>query len=296
LLTIKEPKFNLFNGSSFRKLTTETISDVAIGPIYFMKGIQLGSNSYSLITIDELRQYRKILVKFKNLNLQTEKEREGIDKQRLNIPFRLSPNMFKISNDGKALFSAGHWDNSFKITSLDQNISNEQSVLEHKSRVTCVSLTENVLVTGSVDTSILVWKIVGKKNLSYKIKENKYPPIVLSGHSAEITTVEADYDLDICISGSSDGQCLMYNLKKGEFINQIFHPNKLPIDKILISKLGCFIIYSKGDFFIRVYNFQGTLLCSKNINEHLNDMVISPKGDYFITGGKKRNDIYQIYI
>jgi len=163
LLTIKEPKFNLFNGSSFRKLTTETISDVAIGPIYFMKGIQLGSNSYSLITIDELRQYRKILVKFKNLNLQTEKEREGIDKQRLNIPFRLSPNMFKISNDGKALFSAGHWDNSFKITSLDQNISNEQSVLEHKSRVTCVSLTENVLVTGSVDTSILVWKIVGKK-------------------------------------------------------------------------------------------------------------------------------------
>jgi len=53
-----------------------------------------------------------------------------------------------------------------------------------------------------------------KKNLSYKIKENKYPPIVLSGHSAEITTVEADYDLDICISGSSDGQCLMYNLKK----------------------------------------------------------------------------------
>jgi len=85
---------------------------------------------------------------------------------------------FVVTNDGKMIISCGHWDNSFKCTIIESSkqtqvhyheialwiiITDEflQSITKHKDIVTCLALGEDgkTLITGSKDTTLLVWEI-----------------------------------------------------------------------------------------------------------------------------------------
>lgn len=59
------------------------------------------------------------------------------------------------------LISGGHWDNTVKIVPVDHP-THVQSLFGHKDKITCLCLTEDgkFLVTGSDDTTVLVWHMI----------------------------------------------------------------------------------------------------------------------------------------
>ena len=73
------------------------------------------------------------------------------------------PSLFAASPDGRLLYSCGHWDNSFKVTSIDERTGKPgkclQTLTQHQDVVTCLTVSEDgmVLVTGSSDTLIKIW-------------------------------------------------------------------------------------------------------------------------------------------
>ena len=57
--------------------------------------------------------------------------------------------------------------------------------------------------------------------------------------------VTVESGLDICISGSNDGTCIIHNLRRGIYLRSLYHPNNHPISLVAVSTHGYIAYYSK---------------------------------------------------
>ncbi|XP_071443766.1 neurobeachin-like protein 1 [Hetaerina americana] len=164
----------------------------------------------------------------------------------------LSSQMFAVSNDGKLLYSVGHWDSSLHVYSLSRNKTIAHAI-RHFDIVTCVALDEcgSYLITGSRDTTCVVWDISGfgvggnmgagssgsidmgaggpfgggsSSNMgqSTGISGAALVPVhTLHGHDAPVTCVAILTQLDIAASGSMDGTVNVYTIQEGQYIRTL---------------------------------------------------------------------------
>ncbi|KAJ6243295.1 beige/beach-related [Anaeramoeba flamelloides] len=79
-------------------------------------------------------------------------------------------NYFTILNDGKTLISCGFFDSNFRLINL-KNPNQTKTINFHKNVVTCLKYdyNGNILVTGSLDSTVCIWKV------SFKKKTEKNP-------------------------------------------------------------------------------------------------------------------------
>jgi WD40 repeat protein len=185
--------------------------------------------------------------------------------KKIGAPFaqdlKLSSNQFACLKNGALLLSCGHWDSSIKCTWMD-NVHPVQSLNKHKDLVTCLALGVDgkLFVSGSKDTTVLVWEIIYQKGLPVRVDEN--PMHILYGHDDEITCIAVDVGLDVCVSGSNDGSCIIHNLRQGTYLRTIFHPQKHPISIVAISPNGNIIFYSKVRAASEISVFSNSMLAS----------------------------------
>ncbi|EFA75292.1 BEACH domain-containing protein [Heterostelium album PN500] len=211
-------------------------------------------------------------------------------KRRIGLPFAndvtISQNCFAVTNDGRYVISCGHWDNSFKLSFTD-NAKLIQSVIKHKDIVTCLAWSSDgqTLITGSRDTTLMVWNLSSHKSAVPKFEN--VPTHILYGHDDEVTCVDLNIELDICISGSKDGTCIIHNLRRGEYVRTISLPKQSPVSKCSISNQGHIVIYSQADLVIYLYSINGQLLKSVDTHERLHSIIISRDSEYLISGGDK---------
>lgn len=223
--------------------------------------------------------------------------------RRLGIPFAqdmlITSNCFEVMgpsfSSGRAsgettIFSCAHWDPSFKCVALSQTPTTGtviQSVWRHKDTVTCLALCEDnhTLVTGSRDTTIMVWDLVVQS-------DSRQPPIapnprhILFGHDDEVVCLAVRSDLDMVVSGSKDRTVIVHTLRQGRYVRTIRHPNKGRIDLVAIDDDGHIIMYSKDDLTLHAFTVNGTHLASVDTNERLHCMRVD--GTFLVTGGEKR--------
>eukprot|EP00026_Physarum_polycephalum_P000200 Phypoly_transcript_00200.p1 GENE.Phypoly_transcript_00200~~Phypoly_transcript_00200.p1 ORF type:complete len:1988 (-),score=255.41 Phypoly_transcript_00200:62-5914(-) len=210
-------------------------------------------------------------------------------RRRVGVPFARdiapSPICFAVTNDGRAILSCGHWDNSFKISNAESS-KLIQSVAKHKDIVTCLALGSDnqTLVTGSRDTTLMVWDIISKGS---GIKVEEVPRHILYGHDDEITCVAVNVELDIAVSGSKDGTCVVHSLREGEYVRTINLPKASPVNLVAISPQGYIVVYSQTDLVIYLYSINGKLLKTSEESERLNHILITRDSEYLITGGEK---------
>ena len=131
--------------------------------------------------------------------------------------------LFAASADGKLVFSCGHWDYSFKATTVD-TCKLIQSVWHHRDVVSCLAVTSDFgdqhwLVTGSRDCTVMVWELLTEKSETAPI--NPQPLHVLYGHDDVVTTVALNAELDIVVSGSEDGTIIIHTLRTGAYLRSI---------------------------------------------------------------------------
>ncbi len=112
--------------------------------------------------------------------------------------------MVRLSADGRVLFTAGLWDNSIRTGRVNQHeIIPLGVVYQHKNVVTCMELDGKFLGTVGRDTTVVIWKLLRKSGECMGLKP--HPSAILYGHNSEVTCVALSQELDIVVSGSTEG-------------------------------------------------------------------------------------------
>ena len=143
------------------------------------------------------------------------------ERGRLGAPFahdvEARPALFAVSPDGRFLYTAGHWDRSFRVLALD-TFRQVQAVVAHDDAVTCLALAEDgrTLVTGSRDTTLMTWEVDPATGAVGRV-----PLQVLHGHDSEVTAVAVNADHDLVASGSRDGTCIVYTMRGGQYVRTL---------------------------------------------------------------------------
>ena len=128
---------------------------------------------------------------------------------------------FATTADGLFSFACGFEDHSFVIWDVT-NSSVLSTVKQHQDVVSCLALDENVekhkaiLVTGSYDKSVMVWRV----NM-HNDKIDIHPVHVLENQLAAITCVDISMKSGIIVCCSLDGIVNVYNSSTGDHYHML---------------------------------------------------------------------------
>jgi WD40 repeat protein len=196
------------------------------------------------------------------------------------------------------LISCGNWENSFQVISLNDGRM-LQSIRQHKDVVSCVAVTScgSILVTGSYDTTVMVWEVVRAKTPDKRIRItpsemprkdyviSETPFHILCGHDDIITCLYVSVELDIVISGSKDGTCVFHTLREGRYVRSLSHPSGGSFSKLVASHHGRILFYADDDLSLHLYSINGKHLTSSESNGRLNCIELSSCGEFLVCAG-----------
>ncbi|KAL2459002.1 hypothetical protein Fot_55288 [Forsythia ovata] len=193
------------------------------------------------------------------------------------------------------LISCGNWENSFQILSLSDGRL-VQSIRQHKDVVSCVAVTGSMLVTGSYDTTIMVWEVLRvkapEKRSRSTLPEKDYvvaetPSHILCGHDDIITCLYASSELDVVISGSKDGTCVFHTLREGRYVRSLRHPSGCPLSKLVACRHGWVVLYADDDLSLHLYSINGKHIATSESNGRLSCLELSSCGEFLVCAGEQ---------
>jgi hypothetical protein len=131
----------------------------------------------------------------------------------------LSSKLFVLIPELKLLCTAGHWENSLLVTSTDTGRL-IQAINLHSDVVTCLATTSDFgthfLASGSRDCTVIIWA-----NISTGKDEVLSNPRVLYGHDDTVNAVVINAQLNVVVSGSSDGTVMVHSLRDYSYVRSI---------------------------------------------------------------------------
>ncbi|KAJ6248752.1 beige/beach-related [Anaeramoeba flamelloides] len=187
-------------------------------------------------------------------------------------------NCFVYSHKYKLFFTSGFCDHSFKIFNIE-NTKLIQSVVQHYGVVTCLNVHRDYLATGSTDITVKIWKIGKTITKPYQI---------LYGHNDQITCVNINQDLDIVVSGSKNGNCLIHSLRTGKYYRNLtksYNENSnTNIKKNLITSDGKIIVYQENENsnVISCFSINGKLLFENKLKNKIIDFKLNFNHQFLI--------------
>lgn len=174
----------------------------------------------------------------------------------------LHANLFVVTQDGKHIVSGGHWDNSLRIFATHKT-RYVASVVRHIDIVTCVAACGHYLMSGSRDTTSIIWDVSSSMTQLKAVQ-------VLAGHDKSVKCVSLSAELDMAVSGSEDGLVNVYSIKEGQFLRSLKPPSQqmdFVVSRLTLSLQGHVVIggHSRDMHSLHVYTMNGRLLQSKMV-------------------------------
>ncbi|XP_030605793.1 neurobeachin-like protein 2 isoform X4 [Archocentrus centrarchus] len=205
----------------------------------------------------------------------------------------ISAQVLVVSNDGRLLFSGGHWDCSLRVTQLGKG-KLVGRICRHIDVVTCLALDlcGIYLISGSRDTSCIVWQVLQQGGFSSGLSPR--PVQILCGHDQEVTCVAISTELDMAVSGSKDGTVIVHTVRRGQFLRTLRPPNDscIPaqISKLQVGMEGHIVVQTsleersnrKGKYSVYVYSVNSRLLSSFTMEEQVTALHLV--SEYVILG------------
>ncbi|CAG8756847.1 5368_t:CDS:2, partial [Acaulospora morrowiae] len=224
-------------------------------------------------------------------------------KSHFNTPFcydaEITPKCFACSKDGKVVLSAGHWDNTFKVSNTETSRT-VASISGHDDIVTAVAISEDgrIVVSGSRCSNLLSWKV----NLTHDNEFLEIEPVPMQayyGHDDEINCIVVNAEHDILISGSKDRTCIVHSLRNANYIRTLRPLDDIEssIEFICITKDANIVLYTeiKDEYFLHTYSINGKLLNFIKINEKLVHIISAHDRNLIITSSDRgRICIYDV--
>ncbi|KAJ5071298.1 beige/beach-related [Anaeramoeba ignava] len=181
----------------------------------------------------------------------------------------------------KYLISCGFNDNSFKMIDIE-NSKIIQIISKHQDIVNCLSLDSKYFVTGSKDTTVIVWEFDLNEE---KVKEN--PKYIFFEHEKEVKSVAISAEYDVVLSGSIDGELIFHSLNKGKYIQSMILSDHQPISIIKISKEGNIITFSENSNILRLFTINGYLIKEVQSSQNIYSISITQDSNFIFLGGEK---------
>ncbi|CAN1188896.1 BEACH domain-containing protein C2 [Linum perenne] len=182
-----------------------------------------------------------------------------------------------ITYDNEVI-TGGHADNSIKLISPDGAKTLETAV-GHCAPVTCLALSSdsNYLVTGSRDTTVLLWKIhrassrirsmtdqatnsgTPTSGSNSSTDKNRQPRIegpihVLRGHHREILCCSVSSDLGIVVSCSESSDLLLHSIRRGRLVRRLVG---VEAHAVCLSPEGIILVWNKIERNISTFSVNG---------------------------------------
>ncbi|KAF9687750.1 hypothetical protein SADUNF_Sadunf02G0125400 [Salix dunnii] len=187
-----------------------------------------------------------------------------------------------ITHD-KEIITGGHADNSIKLISAD-SAKTLETAIAHCAPVTCLalSLDGNYLVTGSRDSTVLLWKMhrastlspssisepstgtgtppAASSTLTINLAEKNRqqhiegPIHVLRGHHREILCCCVSSDLGIVVSCSQSSEVLLHSIRRGRLIRRL---SGVEAHSVCLSPEGVVMTWNKCQNSLNTYTLNG---------------------------------------
>lgn len=183
----------------------------------------------------------------------------------------------------KEIITGGHADNSIRLISSD-GAKTLETAYGHCAPVTCLGLSpdSNYLVTGSRDTTILLWRIhralVSHSNVvsehstgtgtlsptsnssSHLIEKNRRrriegPIQVLRGHRSEIISCCVNSNLGIVVSCSHSSDVLLHSIRRGRLIRRL---DGVEAHIVCLSSEGVVMTWNESQHSLSTFTLNGT--------------------------------------
>ncbi|XP_027788340.2 neurobeachin-like protein 2 isoform X2 [Marmota flaviventris] len=193
-----------------------------------------------------------------------------------------------VAPDGRLLFSGGYWDGSLRVTALPRGkLLNQLSC--HLDIVTCLALDTCgiYLISGSRDTTCMVWRLLQQGGLSPK------PVQVLYGHEAAVSCVAISTELDMAVSGSEDGTVIIHTIRRGQFVAALRPPGATlpgPVSHLALGSEGQIVVQSSAwerpgaqvTYSLHLYSVNGRLRASLPLAEQPTALAVTE--DFVLLG------------
>ncbi|KAJ9171294.1 hypothetical protein P3X46_014682 [Hevea brasiliensis] len=183
----------------------------------------------------------------------------------------------------KEIITGGHVDNSIKLVSSD-GAKTLETAIGHCAPVTCIALSpdSNYLVTGSRDTTVLLWKIhraftshsssmsepssgAGTPTSTSSTAANVFadksrrhriegPIHVLRGHHREILCCCVSSDLGIVVSCSLSSDVLLHSVRSGRLIRRLVD---IEAHAVSLSSEGVVLTWNKSQHTLCTFTLNG---------------------------------------
>ncbi|KAI5428885.1 BEACH domain-containing protein C2 [Lathyrus oleraceus] len=183
----------------------------------------------------------------------------------------------------REIITGGHADNSIRLISSD-GAKTLETAYGHCAPVTCLGLSpdSNYLVTGSRDTTVLLWRIhrilVSHSNVvsehstgtdtrsptsnssSHLIEKNRKrriegPIQVLRGHRSEIISCCVNSNLGIVVSCSHSSDVLLHSIRRGRLIRRL---DGVEAHIVCLSSEGVVMTWNESQHTLSTFTLNGT--------------------------------------
>ncbi|KAK8635516.1 hypothetical protein V6N13_004250 [Hibiscus sabdariffa] len=217
----------------------------------------------------------------------------------------------------KEVITGGHVDNSIKLLSSD-GAKTIETAFGHCAPVTCLALSpdSNYLVTGSRDTTVLLWRIhrvsisgssstseatadtgtstsasvlantVAEQNRKHRIEG---PIHVLRGHHNEILCCCINSDLGIVVSCALSSDVLLHTIRKGRLLRRFAG---VEADAVCLSPEGIILTWNQSQRALRTFTLNGIPVATAKTPSlgGVNCMEISVDGNSALIGMNSSSD------
>ncbi|KAF1898306.1 hypothetical protein Lal_00033073 [Lupinus albus] len=191
----------------------------------------------------------------------------------------------------KEIITGGHADNSIRLISSD-GAKTLETAYAHCAPVTCTGLSpdSNYLVTGSRDTTVLLWKInralVSQSSVTSEYstgtgtrsstssssshsneKDRRYriegPIQVLRGHHSEVLSCCVSSDLGVVVSCSHSSDVLLHSIRRGRLIRRL---DGVKADIVCLSSEGVVMTWNESKHTLSTYTLNGALIVKTQLS------------------------------
>ncbi|KAJ5066958.1 beige/beach-related [Anaeramoeba ignava] len=286
---------NILSSSKFIHLTKLGMhSNPVIFTIFQESGdaLMILGSSDKIVTIDKEGIIQKHTFSLFDSNSKNQGFNCALEKklkEKIELSFSKNFNNFQesigIDTNSNCIICCGFSDNTFKFFQFDGS-KMVQSISKHKDTVNCISNDSKYIVTGSRDTTVIVWEFDLKEG---KVKE--IPKHVFE-HEKEVKSVAISTEYDIVLSGSIDGKLIFHSLNKGKHIQSIILSDQKPISIIQITKEGNIITFSENSNILRLFTINGYLLKEAKCLQNVYSISITQDSNFIFLGGE--NGIFEI--
>ncbi|XP_024012912.1 BEACH domain-containing protein C1 [Eutrema salsugineum] len=215
-----------------------------------------------------------------------------------------SSSVTAITSDGE-IITGGHVDNSIKLVSSD-GAKTLETAFGHCAPVTCLALSpdSNFLVTGSRDTTVLLWRFhkgftsqaseseqtkssetlsSASNTLANKRRRIEGPIQVLHGHLREIVCCCVSSDQGIVVSSSESSDVLLHSIRKGRLIRRLVG---VKAHALCISCDGVVVVWSRSENSISTFTINGILISKAKLPSSctISCMELSMDGQSVVIG------------